>query len=194
MDKFKDLNAQTIAAMLSITVTVIGLFWGALTKIVLPLHKIFTRLDEVIQNQEDVKKEIFHNGGSSIKDAITRIDVRTNEIQSLQHAMIGIDDIPSFRTNAKGEVVFVNTAWCDFVGLDSAEALGYGWMAAVPDELKDSVTKNMQTVQTLHFDTQEIFVFKDFNGGPHKKVRVKHTWLKDSHNEVIGGFGTLTPL
>ena len=53
----------------------------------------------------------------------------------LEHLPIGV-----FETDASGACRYVNARMCEFLGMSSVAALGYGWTSAVHPEDRDRVT------------------------------------------------------
>jgi diguanylate cyclase (GGDEF)-like protein/PAS domain S-box-containing protein len=52
----------------------------------------------------------------------------------LRRAPVGI-----FRTDADGKCVFVNDRWCEYAGIEAAEAFGLGWLHAIHPDDRDRV-------------------------------------------------------
>lgn len=97
------------------------------------LAKLLPKLDVVV-------KMVLPNGGSSLADSLKRIEekVQTLAIQSDSTnalATFNLQTSPraAFRCNEHGENDFVNISYCQLLGCDSTQLLGFGWRSFIWD-------------------------------------------------------------
>lgn len=85
-----------------------------------------------------VNEEMKPNGGSSLRDAIDRIALRTAAAElRLRLVTESIDQI-SFETDSNGDCQWVSRQWSRVYGISTTDALGKGWVNGVcfPDREK----------------------------------------------------------
>jgi len=71
---------------------------------------------------------------SALLDRVQLMENRLRKLELLHDALNDIDKHPIFKTNSKGEVIYVNAAWCDMTGLQARDALNLGYMAVIAEE------------------------------------------------------------
>lgn len=77
-----------------------------------------------------------------------RVEIMERRIyiaESKQMVILYTSTDPSFITNTKGEVVFVNPAWLDMTGISTAnDAYGFGYMQAIPIEDREALREQSE--------------------------------------------------
>jgi PAS domain-containing protein len=109
------------------------------------------KLDDAIKSQDirlqRVMKEVMPNGGSSLRDAVTRIEVSVGDQSQYLRVMAGtmranLDSDPYralFETDAHGANLWVNKTYLRWVNRSVQEMLGWGWLACVCDADRERV-------------------------------------------------------
>lgn len=133
---------ETIAA----TIGGIGTAAGWLVrKVILPQVRrwqaeyanLVARLDTMQTSIEKIQQETQFNGGSTLRDAIKRIEVMTGYHQDLMMALQDLNGTPFWHSNQDGACVFASDALKRVIG---NEALGNAWVSA----LHQSDTRRVQ--------------------------------------------------
>lgn len=162
----KDLlsNIDTIIAILIGVGTIITSIIAFVNKKLIKPFKAYEvslnqKVDNVkttLQLHETALNQLKNNGGSSIKDAIDRIENKVDKtINSLERvtaivkAGYEFDDDGIFMANAVGNCYYFNRKYLEIAGLNLEEALNYGWTNAVhPLDHSKIVESWNNTVQT----------------------------------------------
>ncbi|MDB5210206.1 MAG: hypothetical protein JWQ30_1033 [Sediminibacterium sp.] len=93
---------------------------------------------------KDIMKEMRPNGGNSLRDQVTKLDVAIQSVDrkvdmnnNVINTAFYLQSTPMFKADADGEITFVNKAWLLLAGFtDPKEAFGNGWKKAIhPDDV-----------------------------------------------------------
>jgi PAS domain S-box-containing protein len=102
-------------------------------------------LEKTLQGQNlqltRVVKEVLPNGGSSLRDAVSRVENASVEHGAYLRVLAGtmranLDSDPVralFETDAHGANLWVNKTYLRWVNRSAAEMQGWGWLAAIAD-------------------------------------------------------------
>lgn len=81
-------------------------------------------------------------------------EARLEESSLIWRGLMEMAPVGIFRASLDGECLFANRAFCDFLGLDEAAVLGYGWVNAITSDERPWFLKqwreNMDTNGKLH--------------------------------------------
>ncbi len=134
--------------------------------------------------------ELSHNGGSSIKDALNRIENRqiSNELK-LIYVVDSIENSGSFETDITGSCVKVSVGYCHLIGRNEEESLGTGWTNYLHPEDKQKVMK----------DWEEAIESKRYYIGTYRMIKNDEIFtvfcraypLTNTKKEVLGYFGII---
>lgn len=146
---------------------------------------------EIIPILTKLAEEFKPNGGSSLRDAIDRLEKKSSLSEQRIRALISYSDIPCFESDAKGQCVWVSKKWCEFAGISMEEAHGNGWVVALPEHERDRVFEEWQSA----IEQQREFVLTyDFGINKPIKVKTVATVIRDKKDNIISFFGTLIPV
>ena len=81
-----------------------------------------------------VKHQVTKNGGNSLSDGIDRIEIKVNELLSINEVLQQISNKPLFRTDGNGGCTWVNVAYSEVTGEGIEELKGVGWLSVVAPE------------------------------------------------------------
>lgn len=166
-----------------------------LYKTVVAMHKISevsAALTQLAAAVDDLKMDLRPNGGSSLRDAVDRVESVVILNQNTQKAILDLLNSGFFLTDAEGEFVHVNLHWQFLTGITLPDARGHGWILAIHPE--DRVELMEQWDMAVE------------DGRPfHKKFRIQHVGkhtiktvychtapLHDLNGILVGYVGTLT--
>lgn len=99
--------------------------------LVAPTYRYARHVAEVLNSLETIKRQLTPNGGSSLRDAVDRIEARI--ILTEQRARLLCMDSPMavFETDSSGEFINVNRTFVRWTGRSSQDLEGNGWLNAV---------------------------------------------------------------
>jgi len=86
-----------------------------------------------------IEQELISNGGTSIRDALKRIETRLNEIDAFQRASLNVHDVAIIRFDVNGKVVNINREFQRLTTASLVETRGDGWINVIHPEVRDSV-------------------------------------------------------
>ena len=103
----------------------------------------FRKLIETNEKQQAllswIQAEMKPNGGSSMRDAISRIERRVAASETKTNLIFAQLAVAAFETDAEGKCLFVTDAWCRLTGVSHHEALGHGWINGIHPDDRDRV-------------------------------------------------------
>lgn len=169
-----------------------GTIYGGYRLLVVPFFQILVKLRRSFELLEKMHEEFKPNGGSSLRDAINRIETKLLVEQNARRAMSVAMDVGMFETDSEGMFVWVNQKFIDFCGLTTDEAKNYGWINGVYEEDRDRV------VEEWFSAVKQKRIFR-LDYGMHNTRTLDYTPVKCNafpvlsiKNEVIGYVGILT--
>ncbi len=101
---------------------------------------------EIVDTLKNIQKELRPNGGSSLRDAINKIDTKVTALSSKLAAMQASHDIMSdtlnicrWASDVNGKIIFINSPLKRLLGsTDDLSLLGDGWTNSVLKEDRDN--------------------------------------------------------
>jgi PAS domain S-box-containing protein len=156
------------------------------------MQNIQNSLLRIDSDVSSIKKELQHNGGSSLKDYVSRLDAELIKQEKRQKALIQDLTYGTFETDATGKIVHVNRTYCRLSGRTPDELMGSGWINCVSSQYRDDVTKNWHLTVTENRDWTDTFSFVIPTGGE-ISVIFTATPMFNTKNALIGYFGTIQP-
>lgn len=168
-----------------------GLVGGAIWKFW--LKKRLDEGKELYKKINLISEEFRPNGGSTLRDAINRIEekVTVNEQKTL--AIIKSMPLGTWISDAKGKCVDLNRSLCKITGRTESEMKGDNWSNWIhPSEKEDVFEEWTRCIQNdLNFDMEYRYVLPS---GKTQKVHGVAYQLKDQSGKLMGFLGTLSPL
>ncbi|HNO70136.1 MAG TPA: PAS domain-containing protein [Bacteroidia bacterium] len=179
-------------------------FWGVIfgglitffKKVIQPIWRFFKEYNEHKElllkgneNIENILKELRPNGGSSLKDQLSRIENSVDLLDVKVAAVAIASNVGYWKSDSKGNAIEVGKSLCAILGRTESEIKGSNWVSsihtsdriAVKNEWDSSVRDNR------NFEMNYRFVKPD---GSIQKVKVSaFAIIKD--NTLQGFFGTL---
>ena len=144
--------------------------------------------------QWDVDGEPLEASGTHLD--ITQKKLADQELEKsrlMYQALTSTAPVGIFRTDPKGQCLFVNSKWCEYSGLTEQEALGFGWISALHPDDRERVNLEWQDAAKLGRQFKSEYRFVRSDG--------EVFWLfglaspeKDLKGNVIGYIGTITDI
>lgn len=122
-------------------VTIVGALVGLYKYVIYPIYKrilfnfklFWGVILDVASIHEIIKKEFTTNGGSSIKDAIKRIECKVNILEFKNRAILSLDTRPIFKTNETGNYIWINDAFVKEIGFSLDFLKNGGWISMIEE-------------------------------------------------------------
>lgn len=166
-----------------------GIVGGALWKFW--LKQRYDEGRELYGKIQKMAEEFRPNGGSTLRDAINRIEEKVTLQEQKTLAIIKSLPLGSWVANEKGKFVDLNKSLCRITGRTESELKGDNWITWVHPNEKDDVFDEWKRCvdSDLNFDMEFTFVLPS---GKLQKVHAIAYQLRDSNSKLIGFLGTLS--
>lgn len=115
---------------------------AAYLKIIKPMRLVAkNKRQEVYNMVHAIHKELNYNGGSSIKDAVARLEktnvqilTRLGELEESQKVVLNIQGQAFWLSDNQGETNYVSPALCKVYGHGESDIMGNGWVSWIIDD------------------------------------------------------------
>lgn len=153
---------------------------------------IYTLLFVLPESIKSIEKELKPNGGSSLRDAIKRIE--NAQILQEQRLMLILDSNPEigvFETDELGNCTRVNNTYCRILNKTPEECYGMGWTTALHPDDKEKVFNewNLAVKYSRPFEGEYRFIRT--HGIPFN-VKGKAFPIFNKDGKVFAWIGTIT--
>lgn len=169
--------------------------------------KIRDHLARTIQNvvrteTQEIKAELHPNGGSSLRDAVDRLDKGQHSISSSistlnckQWAMLGFHDENRgwFETDANGQLLRMSAQILRWVGRSMTELQGDRWRTIIEPSMRDAAAAWWHATWSSgsYGDMEQQYITAD---GGKLRVLIHATPVFDEDHVLIAYVGTITRL
>lgn len=142
---------------------------------------------------EFIKQKLSYNGGSSLVDAIKRIEHRQIILEHSQSAFMLDTEEGLFRCDISGKNLWVNRTYARFLGCGTNELLGLGWKKFIKTPELTRYNGVWQTAFADGCEFEDVVEFTDVN---HHTIHLKisASIIPDDKGGVIGYIGQVTAL
>lgn len=187
----KETSVAEIAG--SIT-TVSGGLWGFWIKVVKPyFERKKKKQNEIYLMIQNIHSELRFNGGSSIKDAVLRLEkgqstilYKLEDIEENQKISLNINKVAFWYSDSDGGCTYASPQLEIVLGRGSNDILGNKWLAWIIPEDKERIFDAWRFSIENKFVFDEEYTFKR-SDGKHQKV-----WALAFHKTTSSGHsGTL---
>jgi PAS domain S-box-containing protein len=100
------------------------------------LFRIAANADQI---HSIIEKELTHNGGSSLKDAVRRIENNLQSTENKFHAYLSLKKEPVWESDHEGNCKWVNESYIRTVGYSLDHLKNLGWMMIVKEDQREDV-------------------------------------------------------
>lgn len=172
-----------------------GGIWGFWTKVAKPYMKSRKeKRDEVYNKIAEIHAELKFNGGSSIKDAVLRLErgqqtiiTRLDGLDESNRVALIINGTAFWYSNEDGECIYASPGLCKVTGHNESELMGNKWISCVThgDRKRIFDAWNFSVENRTAFD--EVYTFKRADGY-YQKVQALcfHKTVNDNHAGSLG--------
>lgn len=152
----------------------------------------FDKISSMIKDVEEIRREIKPNGGSSIKDAVNRIEARLINMEHVQSALRQDGPMGIFQCKTDGRNIDVNRTYCRLLKCTKEELLDFGWKNFISEESRESYEIDWKDAFE---DGREISATLNFvsRDGEIINTDVRCYPITDISGEVVQYLGILTP-
>lgn len=124
-----------------------GLLWSGYKWLLKPqIKKAKEKKREYLKKIEDIHAELKFNGGTSIKDAVFKIQdnvskivIRMDAMEENQRLSMNLQGIAYWESDDSGLFAYASPGLCKMVGRSESELTGNNWMAWIHQEDKERV-------------------------------------------------------
>jgi len=111
-----------------------------------------------------IESELKPNGGTSMKDAINRIEDRQMDFEAFQTAHLNTQDVAILRTDITGKLYMINRQYQRMTGYSIDEVRDDGWINAIDPSNRDKVSEDWDHCVESGRELSEDILFKHVNG------------------------------
>lgn len=144
-------------------------------------------------NIDLILAELQSNGGTSLKDAVMRIEERQHGMDAFFRAQLNLHNVAIIRTNEKGKLTAINRQYQRMTGYSLIEVEGDGWINAIHPEDREKVKKQWEEAIAGGREYTEDWRFLNALG----ETFMAHASVFreiDAHGNIRGYLGTITPV
>lgn len=155
--------------------------------------EILSQLQDMRKKQEEVETgqkiilgQLKPNGGSSLADAVRRIEANLHLVNARQLALV--DDVSHgiCETDHDGNIVWVNRRLCRITGRMPSEMMGKGWINILSPEDREKVGQDWEQAIA---EEREFVQRMTLVTGAGEKVQVNcHTLKMADHSQKVMGY------
>jgi len=142
-------------------------------------------------NINKIAAELTPNGGSSLRDAVNRIEFRQIIDGERNRAVLNESDHAMFEADRNGNCIWANKTYLSKVGRNLDEISGNGWMNCIDSLNKDDVIAAWELAINQKTNFEYIYKMIDSRNDTTFNVKCRATVLHNGKNEVVGWFGTI---
>lgn len=179
--------AQIVGGVTALAAILVWL-WRTLTK---GLKKLGEGLDYLASISTALNKELVPNGGSSLRDAVNRMEGRQILIESRCNLILSEWDCGVFETDAAGKCNSVNKTYCRKSGRSRDELLGTSWIQVVAPVWRTRVLETWDLAIKQNIEFEMDFEYIEYATQKNFPVRVRTTKMVSYKGDVIGWQGVV---
>jgi len=150
----------------------------------------FLALFELSGKVDNIANQLITNGGSTLRDAIVRIERRQCREAEKTRLLIEGGQYPCFECDEFGKCIYVNQRYLHLVQRDEKDCLGNNWRHIVWEEDRDDVLNSWDRAikESRIFEENFHYVLPD---GQTIKVYSKAYPMHDFNDKTVGWFGII---
>lgn len=162
-------------------------FFCDFSQIPAKIDEIFSNQQSIVDRVSKIEKELTHNGGTSIKDAIKRIEDKMLKHDAYIKLRMHLEHSPSFECDLSGDVVWINRSYTEVFGLSISDIKGKRWLATIHYDDKEEVIQEYERI--LHDKRSGELKFRVLIRNKYQNCIVRIWPMEKDDGEIIGWFG-----
>lgn len=196
IDALKDFIPETLVHILVVIAFAIFIIGWVIPK-VLRIFKCGYKFGKRVNRLLSLADEFKNNGGSSLRDAIDRIEANTHLVSGRLNGLFYVFGqnlgVITLETNSSGEVIHISKKWSDLTGLNLEESLGFGWLNGIVDDDRQKVGTDFSTsvIEKREFHAEfELYnrIYDDTT-----KVKSYSIVIRDNNAKIVRYLIIITP-
>lgn len=180
------MNVQSAEAIVAILAATGGFFFTLWRYVTRPAYRFFTRLysslntiPALTSEVHFMRKELMPNGGTTIRDAIDRIEANQRLQEHTLDTLMAEHGIAFFRANVKGEFIMASSSMCKLFKRDRDDLLGGNLISCVCEEdrldfereWRAAITGSRNLEISIAFDIEHKPVILELRCGPVRSMK-----------------------
>lgn len=158
-------------------------------KLVAPSWRSLKRALHAIEKIEIIYKELYANGGSSLRDAVNRIERSQDLIENRSKSIIMTSKNGVFETNANGGLIWANKAFVAMASRQLESLAGLGWITSLVEDDHERVAGLWRATVADQRDLDTEAEFINMETGETIHVHLRAYVMKDRKGDVLGWIG-----
>lgn len=134
--------------------------------------------------------QMYANGGSTLRDAVNRIEAGQIMIEATQTAYFLDSPHGVFKTDNTGKLVTVNRTFCRWLGRSEYELMGHGWLTCIAETDTHRFTEAWEYAMEMGIEFNLVFDVRHADSRTFK-VHGKTTPIKAPDGKLLGHLGTI---
>lgn len=137
------------------------------------------KITQLVETIEELRREFVSNGGSSLKDSITRIELVQTIIESKQEHVFAFirthantNTKALFETDENGACIWINRAHARLTRFSIHEIMGDGWVNVIAPETRESTYASWHKAVLQKREFDEILTYVNPTTSERYKVHV----------------------
>ena len=135
---------EDFTVVLTMLTTLLGFLGAVWLKVLRPAMKFIDKHDDVVQSIENIEQEITCNGGSSLKDAVIKLNTTCGRIENRQKiieqrskASLHYSNTALFETDRKGRLVWTNEPFYQLTGQSLTDIKGFDRLTYIHEDERE---------------------------------------------------------
>lgn len=151
--------------------------------------ELHEKVDKLTELTKTIEHEVKTNSGSSLKDAVKRIERSQHYFFSKLRHDAQFSNECLFETDASGNVTFVNRALCELLNVETFDLLNRAWLSRIEPAIRERVKNEWKDSieNKIPFDSKQDVI--DGRNGELFSVRVQAQPHLDESGNLAGFFG-----
>lgn len=112
--------------------------------IIMPIKNFLSKIIALSVTINRIAEEFNPNGGSSLKDAITRIELGISFSNSMENTLATMLGIAMWRSDKDGKYIWASSKLCEIYDLNQDDMNGTGWINGVAEEDREQVVESWE--------------------------------------------------
>ena len=188
------ISFDAIAVIAAIGTALVFIWRKALLPTIRLVRKLFKELDGMEDTKSKIASiysELHPNGGSSIRDAVNRIESRMVAVEQRQNIYLLEAPQGIYETNSEGKCIGVNRTYCRMLGRTEKEILGMGWLNGIAEYDRDRVLDDWNNAiqQKIEFICKYDMI--DSDGYIFSVDGIAYPMENPNNHNTIGWIGTI---
>lgn len=176
------LSSEQITFLVGIVGTLYGFLVFVWKKILKPTIELFKDHKHIKSSIEKIAREVVTNGGSSLRDAVNRIEASQKKIEQRSLASLNYMDAPLFELDTNGNLVWTNEKFYEITGETLSDLEGFDWIAYIREQDRPRFIEELHSC--VHMSRKfecEVYSMDGkkirFTGFPYKDHDTQHGFL-----------------